>query len=143
MSYLIPNDGTQITIAEANVAVTVAENVTTLNIVPSVTTVEAKGLAIALATSAAVGVTPYGSITATNVQDALNQLADQNFRSATAPTGSVIAGTSTLAEGDTWYDTNDEQFKVYRETSTGTFEFVPIIVGDSSGDSDTLDAGAF
>ena len=143
MSYLIPNDGTQITIAEANVAVTVAENVTTLNIVPSVTTVEAKGLAIALSDSAAMGVTPYGSITATNVQDALNQLADQNFRSATAPTGSVIAGTSTLAEGDTWYDTNDEQFKVYRETSTGTFEFVPIIVGEASSDSDTLDAGAF
>ena len=88
-------------------------------------------------------VAPYGTITATNVQDALKQLADQNFRSATAPTGSVIAGTSTLAEGDTWYDTNDEQFKVYRETSTGTFEFVPIIVGEASSDSDTLDAGAF
>ena len=88
-------------------------------------------------------VAPYGSITATNVQDALKQLADQNFRSDTAPTGSVIAGTSTLAEGDTWYDTNDEQFKVYRETSTGTFEFVPIIVGEASSNSDTVDAGAF
>ena len=88
-------------------------------------------------------VAPYGTITATNVQDALKQLADQNFRSDTAPTGSVIGGTSTLAEGDTWYDTNDEQFKVYRETSTGTFEFVPIIVGEASSNSDTLDAGAF
>ena len=88
-------------------------------------------------------VAPYGTITATNVQDALKQLADQNFRSDTAPTGSVIGGTSTLAEGDTWYDTNDEQFKVYRETSTGTFEFVPIIVGEASSNSDTVDAGAF
>ena len=86
---------------------------------------------------------PYGSITATNVQLALQQLADQNFRSDTAPTGTVVAGVSTLSEGDTWYDTNDEQFKVYRETSSGVYEWVPIIVGDSSGDSDTLDAGAF
>ena len=140
MSYLIPNDGTQIIIAEANVAVSVAENVTTLNIVPSVTTVEAKGLAIALSDSAAMGVTPYGSITATNVQDALNQLADQNFRSATAPTGSVIAGTSTLAEGDTWYDTNDEQFKVYREISTGVFGWTNLVVTDLN---QKLDAGAF
>ena len=88
-------------------------------------------------------VAPYGTITATNVQDALKQLADQNFRSDNTPTGSVIGGTSTLAEGDTWYDTNDEQFKVYRETSTGTFEFVPIIVGEASSNSDTVDAGAF
>ena len=88
-------------------------------------------------------VAPYGTITATNVQDALKQLADQNFRSDSTPTGSVIGGTSTLAEGDTWYDTNDEQFKVYRETSTGVFEFVPIIVGEASSNSDTLDAGAF
>ena len=88
-------------------------------------------------------VAPYGTITATNVQDALKQLADQNFRSDNTPTGSVIGGTSTLAEGDTWYDTNDEQFKVYRETSTGVFEFVPIIVGEASSNSDTLDAGAF
>ena len=86
---------------------------------------------------------PYGSITATNVQLALQQLADQNFRSDAAPTGTIIAGVSTLSEGDTWYDTNDEQFKVYRETSSGVYEWVPIIVGDSSGDSDTLDAGAF
>ena len=85
---------------------------------------------------------PYGVITATNVQLALQQQ-DQNFRSDTAPTGSIVAGVSTLSEGDTWYDTNDEQFKVYRETSSGVYEWVPIIVGDSSGDSDTLDAGAF
>jgi hypothetical protein len=90
-----------------------------------------------------VVLSPYGSITATNVQLALQQLADQNFRSDTAPTGTIVAGASTLDEGDTWYDTNDEQFKVYRETSNGVYEWVPIIVGDSSGDSDTLDAGAF
>ena len=85
----------------------------------------------------------YGSISADNVQDALKQLADQNFRSDTAPTGTVIGGVSTLSEGDIWYDTDDDQIKVYRETSSGVFEWVPIIVGAAGDDSDTLDAGAF
>ena len=76
---------------------------------------------------------PHGTITATNVQAALEQLADQSFRSDTAPTGTVVAGVSTLSEGDTWYDTNDEQFKVYRETSNGVYEWVPIIVGEVQG----------
>ena len=93
--------------------------------------------------SANVVFSPYNTLTATNVSDALKQLADQNFRSDDTPTGTTIGGVSTLAEGDIWYDTNDDQIKVYRETSSGVFEFVPIIVGDASGDSDTLDAGAF
>ena len=134
MSYLIPNDGTQITIAEANVAVTVTENVTTLNIVPAVTTVEAKGLAIALSDSAAMGVTPYGTITATNVQAALNQLADQDFRSTSTPTGTNVS------EGDTWYDLDDNIMKVYREISSGVFAWTNVVVAETN---DTLDAGAF
>lgn len=84
-----------------------------------------------------VAFTPYNTITATNVEDALKQLADQNFRSTSAPTG------ATVEEGDTWYDTDDNQLKVYRETSSGVFAWVPIIVGNESPDSDTLDAGAF
>ena len=79
----------------------------------------------------------HGTITADNVSDALRQLADQNFRSDDTPTGSNVE------EGDTWYDTDDNQLKVYRETSEGNFEFVPIMIGDDSPDSDTLDAGAF
>ena len=130
-------------VTEDIISVTVAEEVTTIDITPTVTTVEAKGTAIPFATAAALPFTPHGDITGTNVQEALQQLADQNFRSDTAPTGTIVAGVSTLSEGDTWYDTNDEQFKVYRETSSGVYEWVPIIVGDSSGDSDTLDAGAF
>jgi len=85
----------------------------------------------------------YNTITANNVSDALKQLADQNFRSDSAPVGTTIGGVSTISEGDTWYDTDDDQLKVYRETSPGTFEWVPIIVGAAGDDSDTLDAGAF
>jgi|TARA_R110000764_G_scaffold15121_1_gene43128 hypothetical protein len=134
VSYIIPNDGTQIVIAETNVAVSVAENVTTLNIVPSVTTVEAKGLAIALSDSGALGFTPYGTITATNVQDALKQLADQDFRSTSTPTGTNVS------EGDTWYDTDDNIMKVYREVSTGVFAWTNLVVANTD---DLLDAGAF
>ena len=79
----------------------------------------------------------HGSLTSTNLQTALEQLADQNFRSDSTPTGSNVE------EGDTWYDTDDNQLKVYRETSSGVFEWVPIMVGNISEDSDTLDAGAF
>ena len=77
--------------------------------------------------------------TASTVEQALLQLADQLFVQTTAPT----AGTTNLAEGDFYYDTDDNQFKIYRETSTGTFEFVPVMIGNSSVDSDTIDAGSF
>lgn len=87
--------------------------------------------------ASAVTVTPYNTITATNLNDALQQLADQDFRGTSTPTGDNIQ------EGDTWYDTDDDQMYVYRETSPGTFEWVPIILGTAGGDSDTLDAGAF
>ena len=81
----------------------------------------------------------HNTISANNVSDALKQFADQSFRGTTPPAD----GTANLEEGDLFYDTDDNQIKVYRETSSGVFEFVPIIVGDASGDSDTLDAGAF
>ena len=81
----------------------------------------------------------HNTVTADNVRDAIKQLADQQFRGTTPPAD----GTANFEEGDLFYDTDDNQIKVYRETSTGVFEFVPIIVGDASGDSDTLDAGAF
>jgi len=134
MSYIIPNDGTEITISETNVAVTVEENVTTLNIVPTVTTVEAKGLAVALADAGAMGFTPHGTITATNVQTALEQLADQDFRSTSTPTGTNVS------EGDTWYDTDDNIMKVYREVSSNVFAWTNVVVADTN---ELLDAGAF
>ena len=109
----------------------------TLNITEDITTVEVNNMAIPNQNSAEIAFTPYNTITASNVSDALKQLADQNFRSASAPTGANVG------EGDIWYDTDDDQLKVYRETSSGTFQWVPIIVGAATGDSDTLDAGTF
>ncbi len=79
-------------------------------------------------------ITPYGSITANNVQGALEQLADQDFRSTSAPTGTNVS------EGDTWYDTDDNEMKVYREISTGVFAWTNFVVAETD---ETLDAGAF
>ena len=130
------------------ISVAITESVTTveatgantaLTISPTVTEVNAYNLALhdANLPATAITSTAWGSITATNVQDAIQQLADQSFRQDAAPTGASVS------EGDTWYDTDDEDFKVYRETSTGVYEWVPIMLGTPPGDSDIVDAGAF
>ena len=119
-----------ITITEATTSVLASGIATTLEVfntsIPSITS-EASGISSAA----------YGSVTATTVQGAIEQLADQDFRQAAAPTG------ATVSEGDTWYDTDDDEFKVYRETSTGVFQWAPIMLGTPPGDSDIVDAGAF
>lgn len=73
------------------------------------------------------------------VKSALDFLANQFFVQTSAPT----ANTTNLAEGDLYYDTDDNQLKIYRETSPGTYAFVPIMIGNDSTDSDTIDAGSF
>ena len=126
-------------ITESVTTVEATGSTTSLSISPTITEVNAYNLALAVGVTPASSIlsTAYGSITATNVQDALEQLADQSFRQAAAPTGASVS------EGDTWYDTDDEDFKVYRETSTGVYEWVPIMLGTPPGDSDIVDAGAF
>tara|TARA_Y100000114_G_scaffold23566_1_gene19315 strand:+ start:323 stop:928 length:606 start_codon:yes stop_codon:yes gene_type:complete len=84
-----------------------------------------------------VTITPTGIVTATTLQGAIEQLAANQFKSNSPPTGAGVD------EGDTWYDLDDNQMKVYRETSSGVFQWVPLIIGSPSGDSDTLDAGSF
>ena len=122
----------------------VSENVTTitassseavsLDISTDTTLVEARGIAIGLATAAGISYVPHGTVTATNVQAALEQLADQDFRSTDTPTGTNVS------EGDTWYDEDDNEIKVYREISAGVFAWTNLVVAE---DDDTLDAGAF
>ena len=133
---------TTIEITEDVTDVTTTADTTTVEITDDVTTIQAYTLAVPFEvpgqiTAANVTVVPYGTITSTNLRDALKELADQDFRGASTPSGSYIS------EGDTWYDTDDDQFKVYRETSSGTFQWVPIIVGAAAGDSDTVDAGSY
>lgn len=134
------SDYTSLQIAEDVTEVSITETGTVeVAINEDITTIEINNLAVPTAFVAAIDVAfePHGSVTATNLNDAIQQLADQNFRSDDQPTGSNIE------EGDTWYDTDDNQLKVYRETSSGVFEWVPIMIGNISDDSDNLDAGAF
>ena len=124
---------------------------TTISITPQTTSLSATAQTTTLTISSAIGgsvsdasgitlSSPVGTLTGTsNVEYALNFLANQFFVSTTAPT----ANTTNLAEGDLYYDTDDNQLKIYRETSSGTFEFVPIMIGNNSADSDTVDAGSF
>ena len=133
---------TEVTITESVTDLTAENtNAVTVDITAEATTISVNNFAIPINFMDADNVvfTPHNTITANNVSDAIKQLADQQFRGTTPPAD----GTANLEEGDRFYETDDNQIKVYRETSSGVFEFVPIIVGDASGDSDTLDAGAF
>ena len=124
---------------------------TTITITPNNTSINATSQSTTLTISSAVAGTaddaagislsnPVGTLAnETTVEGALNFLANQFFVSTTAPTSS----TTDLAEGDLFYDTDDNQLKIYRETSSGNFEFVPIMIGNNSADSDTVDAGSF
>ena len=133
---------TTIDITENVTSIAASSDQIVINLTDDVTTIQAYSLAIPTALpgrldASAVTVTPYNTITANYLDEALKELADQNFRGDSTPSGNYIE------EGDTWYDTDDNQLKVYRETSSGVFEWVPIMVGNISPDSDTLDGGAF
>jgi hypothetical protein len=86
--------------------------------------------------------TPVGTITATNIQDALHQIADQQFVQAAAP----AVSDNNLEEGDLWYNTTDNKLMVYRNT---TWEEITIAaqLSESSGTTEysdvTLNGGYF
>jgi hypothetical protein len=133
---------TTLQVTETVTDVTATGDTLSVDITDDVTTVQAYTLAVPFEvpgqiTANNVTVSTHNTITSTNLQTVLEALADQDFRGASTPTGSNIQ------EGDTWYDTDDDQLKVYRETSSGTFQWVPIIVGAAAGDSDTIDAGSY
>jgi len=123
----------QLTVTPLTTAVGVTNQTTTLTI----------SAAVAGAATDAQGITFANRArtlsSASTVETALLQLADQLWVQTTAPT----AGTTNLAEGDFFYDTDDNQLKIYRETSTGSFNWVPVMIGNDSSDSDTIDAGSF
>jgi hypothetical protein len=133
---------TTINITENVTNITASGDQISINLTDDVTTIEAYSLAVPTAVpgvidASSVTVSGYNTISSGFLDNALKELADQNFRGDSTPTGNYIE------EGDTWYDTDDNQLKVYRETSSGVFEWVPIMVGNISPDSDTLDGGAF
>ncbi len=124
---------TTLTITPQTTSISATSEVTTLTISTAVAglATDAQGVTFANAARTISG--------ADTVEDALLELADQLWVQTTAPT----AGTTNLAEGDFFYDTDDNQLKIYREISTGTFSWVPGMIGNTSADSDAIDAGSF
>lgn len=129
---------TTIQATQEKVALTINEDTITVNVQPQTTQIEVSSAVAAGASN--IPFTGQGTLSSTgNIAEALQVLADQFYVSTTPPE----AGDTNLEEGDLFYDTDDNQLKIYRETSSGTFSFVPIMIGNESADSDTVDAGGF
>ena len=122
---------TYVTVNETNTEVTLNQSDNPITITTSTDLITALGLA------ADVTYTQPGSLPGGNVQDALEDLADQFFRQSSTPSG------DNLSEGDLWYNTSTEELLVYRQTAGG-FEFHVIAsAGGSSPTAFTLDGGSF
>ena len=133
--------GIDVSVVEDTTTVTVtSEDAMTIEISAETTEV-AISVVPASTIASAIGSTAYGSITATNIQTALEQLADQFYRGSTTPSG------TNLGEGDLWYDTAEEELRVYREISSGSFAWIALAAGGYiTGETslmDKLDGGYF
>jgi len=122
---------TYVTVNESNTEVTLNQSDNPITVTTSTDLITALGLA------ADVTYTQHGSLPGGNVQDALEDLADQFFRQSAQPSG------DNLEEGDLWYNTSTEELFVYRQVPGG-FEWHTIAsAGGSSPTSFTLDGGSF
>ena len=102
-------------VTELSVSNTNAISVTLIDD-PTVLTVNNFAIPVQFMDSGNVSFDGHNTVTADNVRDAIKQLADQQFRGTTPPAD----GTANLEEGDLFYDTDDNQIKVYRENSLWT-----------------------
>jgi len=118
-----------------SVVVTVTETTgNTITVTSDEVILTTNTLAVADAGQMLIVPPPGSDITATNVQDAIHQLADQKFTGTTAPTSSD----ANLDEGDLWYDTTNNLLKVYRNT---TWEDLVVseMLAEGSGTTEYLD----
>ena len=126
----ITEEITNITVTNTNsIGVTLDDNTTTL------VTVNNLALPAQFQDAANIAVTPYNTIESSNLQTALEELADQSFRGDDTPSGDYIE------QGDLWYESDTETLKIYREVSSNVYAWIPIAM--STGDSDTLDGGSY
>ena len=92
------------------------------------------GLIIKLTESvaSAYSVEAHGHMTSSDVQSAVEELAD-TFKKQNSEPGFYV-------EGDLWYDTDDEQLKVAKDVD-GVLQFIPLLTG--TGNMDTIRGGSF
>ena len=105
---------------------------TTYNVTGESTTLEIS-TQISATVGSAIIYEPSGRMESTNVQAALDELAGDYFVQAGTPSGSQ------LNEGDLWYDTDDDEIKVYRESTWQTLAGA----GGTAETMLTLDGGSF
>lgn len=122
---------TYVTVNEAGTQVTLNQSDNPIQITTSTDLITAVGLATDIV------YTQTGNLPGGNVQEALADLDDQFFRQAATPSG------SNLEEGDLWYDTANEELRVYRQVSGGYEWHTIAAAGGSSPTSFTLDGGSF
>ena len=131
ISVTVTETPTYVTVSETNNTVTLNQSDNPI----SVTTSTDLAFPVSIASSITYNATT--TLPGGNVQDALADLADQFFRQSATPSG------DNLGEGDLWYDTANEELRVYRQVSGG-FEWHTIAAaGGSSPTSFTLDGGSF
>ena len=120
---------TQVTVQESLTTITI-DSSTSITVSEDITNVE---LSAALITSpaGAITYTPYGSVSSTTVQAAIDELADDFYRGTTEPS-------SGYEEGDLFYDTDDNLFRVYVED-----EWVTLLRAADTDDMQRLDGGNF
>ena len=129
-----------ITITEEPIYVTVDETANTVTLDQSenpITITTSSDLIMPASDASDVSYTATGSLVGGNLHDALGDLADQFFRQSGTPSG------DNLGEGDLWYDTANEELKVYRQVSGGHEWHVIASAGGSSPTAFTLDGGSF
>ena len=88
---------------------------------------------ISATVATAIIYSPSGRMESTNVQTALDEIAGDFFVQDGTPSGSQ------LNEGDLWYDTDDDEIKVYRESTWQTLAGA----GGTAETMLTLDGGSF
>ncbi len=130
-----------VTITESPIYITVDEtqNTVTLNQSDNPITINTTSdLTLQASSATDITYTETTTLPGGNVQDALADLAEQFFKQSATPSG------SNLEEGDLWYDTAEEELRVYREVSTSVYEWHTIAAaGGSTPTSFTLDGGSF
>ena len=120
---------TQVTVQESLTTVTI-DSSTSITVSEDITNVE---LSAALITSpaGAISYDPYGSVSSTTVQAAIDELADDFYKGTETPG-------SGYEEGDLFYDTDDNLFRVYVED-----EWVTLLRAADTDDMQRLDGGNF
>ena len=120
----VNQDSTAITIP-SDTNITITEDVTSVDITAS--TPET------ITTAAGIGFNPYGTVASTNVQSALQEIADQFSIQTSAP--------GTPNEGDLFYDTDDDRLQVYADAD-GSRKWVTILSA-AADDMQRLDGVSF